>query len=111
MARRESAQAHRGTPCPAHEASADVRFGAASRRVLALGPGSPSTPLRCVAGVRESAVEGLGAALSTAFPGACSEAECDPGPSARLCREAAPNSFRRGLLSGEALRDHTVGMT
>ena len=26
------------------------------------------------------------------------KAECDPGPSARLCREAAPNSCRRGLL-------------
>src|SRR5215217_8618917 len=26
------------------------------------------------------------------------KAECDPGPSARLRREAAPNSFRRGLI-------------
>src|SRR5215207_6759645 len=36
-----------------------MRFGAASRRVLALDPGSPSTPLRSVPGVRERAVERL----------------------------------------------------
>src|SRR4051812_49826735 len=29
------------------------------------------------------------------------KAECDPGPSARRCREAAPNSFHRGLLRHE----------
>ena len=56
-----------------------MKFGAASRRVLALGPGSPSTPLRCVAGVRESAVERSSAIPSAAFPGACSESGMRPG--------------------------------
>ena len=46
-----------------------MKFGAASRRVLALGPGSPSTPLRCVAGVRESAVERASANSIRCFPG------------------------------------------
>jgi plasmid stabilization system protein ParE len=46
-----------------------MRFGAASRRSLALGPGSPSTPLRCVAGVRERAVERASGNSIHCFPG------------------------------------------
>ena len=38
---------------------------------------------------------------SSSFPGAWSEAECDAGPSARGCREAAPNLFPE-LSSGNA---------
>src|SRR3954452_20080725 len=78
-----------------------VRFGAASRRVFRWVP--DSLPLRFAA--LQASGKGLlrdqAPIPSAAFPGACSEAECDPGPSARSCREAAPNSFRRGLLKGE----------
>src|SRR5215207_3309415 len=73
-----------------------LRFGAASRRVLALGPGSPSTSLRSVAGVRERAVERFVLIFTPLSRAHAAKAECDPGPSARLRREAAPNSFRRG---------------
>src|SRR4051794_12039825 len=75
-----------------------VRVGRISgaSRLLALGPGSPSTPLRCAAGVRERAVEGFAPIPPLLSRAHAAKAECDPGPSARLRREAAPNSFRRG---------------
>ena len=76
-----------------------MKFGAASRRVLALGPGSPSTPLRCVAGFRESAVERPSAIPSAAFPGACSESGMRPGTQRKTRREAAPNSLSQSLAA------------
>ena len=39
-------------------------------------------------------------APSTAFPGACSESGMRPGTQRTSCREAAPNSSRRGLRKG-----------
>src|SRR5215204_1130686 len=86
-----------------------MRFGAASRRVLALDPGSPSTPLRSVPGVRETAVERFALIFPPLSRAHAAKAEYDPGPSARLCREAASNSFRRGLLPGEARSVRVVG--
>jgi hypothetical protein len=41
--------------------------------------GPKAGPGGCVTGFRESAVEGLGAALSTSFPGACSVSGMRPG--------------------------------
>ena len=70
---------------PGHDAEGGCR--AASRRVLALGPGSPSTPLRCVAGVRESAVGRASPDSIRCFPERMQRAEGDPGASARLRRE------------------------
>src|SRR5215216_4228826 len=88
-----------------------MRFGAASRRVLRWVP--DSLPLRFAAlqasgKVRLTVWAQLSPLLSRAH---AAKAECDPGPSARLRREAAPNSFRRDLLSGEGFHDQTVGMT
>src|SRR5215216_7839888 len=100
---------HRAPPLP----EADLCEIKSQRRFasLALGPGSPSTPLRSVPGVRERAVERLAQLSPLLFRAHAAKAECDPGPSARLRREAAPNSFRRDLLSGEGFHDQTVGMT
>ena len=70
----------------------------------------PDPGLRCVAGVRENTLlreteREFHPLLSRAH---AAKAECDPGPSARSCREAAPNSFaeafgRRGAW-GEVIR-------
>src|SRR5215218_1954740 len=57
-----------------------LRFGAASRRVLALGPGSPSTSLRSVTGVRERAVERFVLIFTPLSRAHAASAECDPGP-------------------------------
>src|SRR4051794_34557470 len=68
-------------------------FGAASRQLVALGPGSHSAYAACA---RESGGK-ISASLSTAFsrtPGTeRSGGEGDPGPSESLRREAAPNSL------------------
>src|SRR5215207_11394669 len=71
------------------------RFSAASRQLLALDPGSPSTPLRCVAGLRESAVERPSANSIRCFPGRMQrKRNATPGPSATVCREAAQSIIR-----------------
>src|SRR5215217_2926963 len=85
----------RGRPPPSlpWETSAKGRVSGASR-VLRWVP--DRLPLRF------AALQASGKALlrerapisSAAFPGACSAAECDPGPSARSRREAAPNLTR-----------------
>ena len=80
-----------------------------SAEVVALGPGSPSTPLRCVTGVRESAVEGSGGSLH-GFPGACKrKRNADPGPSAEpLPRSGADIHSRRPRAHvGQAKCDST----
>src|SRR5829696_4425313 len=82
--------------------TARLECGAASRRSLALGPGSHSA---CAACARESGPK-IGTNFSTTLswtPGTeRSGVEGNPGPSARTRREAAPNrTFRRGLRSGE----------
>ena len=62
-------------------AGSRIAFHSASSR---LGPG-------CVTGFRESAVEGFAPIPPRLSRAHAAQAECDPGSSARLCREAAPN--------------------
>ena len=69
-------------------------FGAASRQSLALGPGSHSAYAACA---RESSggMARASTALSRKPATQRSGVEGDPGPSARNCREAAPDRLRR----------------
>src|SRR5829696_835879 len=79
------------------------RFSAASRQLLALDPGSPSTPLRCVAGVRESAVERPSANSIRCFPGRMQRkrnATRDPAQRSAAKRRNRTFVFRSGLFSG-----------
>ena len=65
-------------PAGAGAALCESRSGAASRQLLALGPGSPSTPLRCVAGFRESAFT-FGRSSLHCFPGRMQRSGMRPG--------------------------------
>src|SRR4051794_29348776 len=60
---------------------AGAGFGAASRQVVALGPGLPSA---IASGIRERGWS-LYARTNALFPDGCSEAEPSPGPSATTC--------------------------
>src|SRR5829696_432874 len=86
----------RESGCPMESLAKARTSGAALS--LALGPGSPSTPPDQVRGaLQASGKRRLGdqAQLSPLLSRAhAAKAECDPGPSARSRREAAPNSFR-----------------
>src|SRR6476620_5438637 len=100
MARRGSAQAHPGPPSPACEASAQgeirCRFAASSCAGSRIAFHFASLRYRLPGKARLMVWAQLSPLLSRAH---AAKAECDPGPSARLRREAAPNSFRRGLLT------------
>src|SRR5829696_1219922 len=86
----------RGSPLPP-ETSAKERVSGASR-VLRWVP--DRLPLRFAALQASGKAVERPSANST-LPGACSESGMRPGTRARLRREAAPNSFRRGLLRQE----------
>jgi hypothetical protein len=67
---------------------------------LALGPGSPSTPLRCVAGVRESAVEGFAPIPPRLSRAHAAQAELRPGTQRKTLPRSGAESRRAPVARG-----------
>ena len=92
---RDGAEAGVSARALSREETSAKEFGAASRRGLALGPGSHSAFAACA---RESGGEIGARTLNGAFPEACNGAKRSgrlSGTQRKNCREAAPNSFRK----------------